>query len=101
LETLREQTGTESIAVLIDEAVEFYAHWQDIREAEAFDKLTPRLQQVLRLIADGQSTKEIAARLGISRKTVEFHRSRLTKHLGIHAVALLARYAVRAGAIPP
>jgi len=71
------------------------------REIEVFGKLTPRLQEVLRLIADGLSAKEIAASLHISRKTVEFHRGRLTTRLGIHATALLARYAVRVGATPP
>jgi DNA-binding NarL/FixJ family response regulator len=70
-------------------------------EIEAFGRLTPRLREVLRLIADGLSTKEIAAHLSISKKTVEFHRGRLTTKLGIHASALLARYAVRVGAIPP
>jgi DNA-binding NarL/FixJ family response regulator len=71
------------------------------REIETYGKLTPRLQEVLRLIADGLSTKEIAAQLNISGKTVEFHRGRLTTRVGIHATALLARYAVRVGAIPP
>jgi DNA-binding NarL/FixJ family response regulator len=55
---------------------------------------------VLRLIADGLSTKEIASRLKISKKTVEFHRRRLAKQLGIQPVAQLARFAVRAGAVP-
>jgi DNA-binding NarL/FixJ family response regulator len=73
----------------------------DSREMETYGKLTPRLQEVLRLIADGLSTKEMAAQLNISGKTVGFHRSRLTKKVGIHAIALLARYAVRVGAIPP
>jgi DNA-binding NarL/FixJ family response regulator len=70
-------------------------------EAETFGQLTPRLQEVLRLIADGLSTKQIAAQLNITKKTVEFHRGRLTAKLGIRAVALLARYAVRVGASPP
>jgi DNA-binding NarL/FixJ family response regulator len=70
-------------------------------EIETFAKLTPRLQEILRLIADGLSTKEIAAQLNITKKTVEFHRGRLAKQLGIHPIALLARYAVRMGVTSP
>ena len=101
LDALRERSGKESVVAVIETATELYERFRSSREIEAFDKLTPRLQDVLRLIADGLSTKEIAARLNISKKTVEFHRRRLTQKLGIHAIALLARYAVRVGAIPP
>jgi RNA polymerase sigma factor (sigma-70 family) len=101
LEALRERNGKASVVVVIEEAVELYARRQDSREMQAFGQLTPRLREVLLLIADGLSTKEIAAYLNISKKTVEFHRSRLMKKLGIRSVALLARYAVRVGAIPP
>ena len=75
--------------------------FRDSREIETLGELTPRQLEVLRFIAEGLSTKDIAARLNITRKTVEYHRSRLTKRLGIYAIALLARYAVRMGAIPP
>jgi DNA-binding NarL/FixJ family response regulator len=100
LEALRAQNGKASVAVVIEEAAELYGQLRNSREIEAFGKLTPRLQEVLRLIADGLSTKEIAARLDISKKTVEYHRRRLTENLGISAIALLAQYAVRVGAIP-
>jgi DNA-binding NarL/FixJ family response regulator len=63
-------------------------------------KLTPRHLQVLRLIAEGQTTPAVARRLGLSVKTVESHRTELMKRLGIHDIAALVRYAVRLGVIP-
>lgn len=65
------------------------------------DQLTPRQKEVLQLIAEGQSTKEIARRLDLSVKTVESHRTQLMKQLDIHEVAGLVRYAVRAGLVSP
>ena len=59
--------------------------------------LTPREREVLRLIAEGLSGKEIAATLGVSAKTIETHRSRIMEKLGIHKVSGLVRFAVRAG----
>lgn len=63
--------------------------------------LTPRQREVLQLIAEGHSSKEIARRLDLSVKTVETHRSQLMKQLGIHEVAGLVRYAMRIGLISP
>jgi DNA-binding NarL/FixJ family response regulator len=59
--------------------------------------LTPREKQVLQLIAEGKTTKEAAAGLGISVKTAETHRTRIMKKLDIHETAGLVRYAVRVG----
>ena len=61
--------------------------------------LTPRQREVLQLIAEGQSTKEIARRLDLSVKTVDTHRSQLMKQLDIHEVAGLVRYAMRTGLV--
>jgi DNA-binding NarL/FixJ family response regulator len=61
--------------------------------------LTPRQREVLQLIAEGHSSKEIARRLHLSVKTVETHRSQLMKQLDIHEVTGLVRYALRAGLI--
>jgi len=61
--------------------------------------LTPRQREVLQLIAEGQSSKDIARRLGLSVKTVETHRSQLMKQLNIHDVAGLVRYAMRIGCV--
>jgi len=68
-------------------------------EEQPADALTPRQREVLQLIAEGQSTKEIARRLDLSVKTVETHRTQLMKHLDIHEVAGLVRYALRAGLV--
>lgn len=73
---------------------------QRLRSDEpAQDPLTPRQREVLQLIAEGQSTKEIARRLDLSVKTVETHRSTLMKQLDIHEVTGLVRYAMRAGLV--
>jgi DNA-binding NarL/FixJ family response regulator len=61
--------------------------------------LTTRQREILQLIAEGQSTKEIGFRLSLSTKTVETHRRLLMDRLGIHDVAGLARFAVRAGLV--
>lgn len=63
--------------------------------------LTPRLREVLKLLAEGLSSKEIADRLGISTRTVEKHRAMLMERLGIRSLAGLVRYAVRAGISRP
>lgn len=63
--------------------------------------LTQRQREVLTLVAEGLSTKEIARRLDISIKTVDTHRSQLMKQLEIHEITGLVRYAMRAGLISP
>ncbi len=65
------------------------------------DPLTARERQVLQLVGEGKSTKEVATLLGVSVKTAESHRSRLMQKLDIHEVASLVRYAVRRGVIQP
>ena len=62
-------------------------------------ELTPRQREVLTLVAEGYSTKDIARTLGISVKTVETHRAQLMDRLGIHDVAGLVRYAIRIGIV--
>ena len=69
--------------------------------AEADHRLTSRERQVVQLVAEGKSTKQIAATLQIALKTVEFHRMRVMKKLDIHDVAGLVRYAIREGLITP
>ncbi|HKI32878.1 MAG TPA: response regulator transcription factor [Gemmataceae bacterium] len=61
--------------------------------------LTPRQREVLRLIAEGHTTKQIARLLGLSVKTVETHRTQLMGRLGIHEIAGLVRYAIREGVV--
>lgn len=62
-------------------------------------RLTPRQREILTLIAEGHSTKDIARRLNISVKTVESHRAQLMERLDIHDVAGLVRYAIRKGLV--
>ena len=64
-----------------------------------FEVLTSRQREVLQMIAEGLSSKEIAGRLDVSVKTVETHRNELMDRLGIRGVAGLVRYAVRAGLV--
>jgi DNA-binding NarL/FixJ family response regulator len=66
---------------------------------DSFERLTPRQREVLQLVAEGNSTKEIAQRLGITVKTVETYRSQLMEILDIHDIAGLTRYAIRRGVI--
>jgi two-component system, NarL family, response regulator NreC len=61
--------------------------------------LTARERQVLQLIAEGKSNKEIASMLGVTIKTTESHRARLMQKLDIHEVASLVRYAVKHGLV--
>jgi len=61
------------------------------------DPLTSRERQVLQLVGEGKSTKEVATLLGISIKTAESHRTRLMRKLDIHETASLVRYAIRRG----
>lgn len=70
-------------------------------EAGSLELLTPRQREILQLIAEGHSTKEIASLLKISIKTVETHRSVLMERLDIHDVAGLVRYAIRVGVVTP
>ena len=65
------------------------------------DPLTPRGTEVLRLVAEGKTTKEIAQVLGLSVKTAESHRTRIMERLEIHDTAGLVRYAIRRGLIQP
>ena len=70
-------------------------------ETEPKDPLTPRELQVVKLIAEGQTSDEIARTLVISRKTVDHHRARILDKLGMRNAAGLTRYAIRRGLIQP
>jgi two-component system response regulator NreC len=71
------------------------------KSEKAGPQLTLRERQVLQLIAEGKSTKDIASLLGVSVKTAESHRTRLMHKLDIHETASLVRYAVRHGIVQP
>ncbi len=72
---------------------------QDGEPVKSQSELTPRQREILQMIAEGHSTKEIATRLDLSVKTVETHRAAIMNRLDIHDVPGLVRYAIRAGII--
>src|SRR3989442_1235828 len=70
---------------------------QILNTDSAEDPLTPREREVLQLIAEGQTTKEVATILGVSFNTTESHRNRIMKKWNVHETAGLVRYAIRRG----
>jgi DNA-binding NarL/FixJ family response regulator len=66
-----------------------------------YDPLTDRERQVLQLVAEGNTTKQIAVILGVTAKTAETHRVKVMGKLDIHSTAGLVRYAIRRGLIQP
>lgn len=79
--------------------IEDYLHTTGGGEHRPAENLTPRQREILQLIAEGKSTKQIALGLKISVKTVDTHRSLLMKRLNVHDVAGLVRYAVKIGLV--
>jgi DNA-binding CsgD family transcriptional regulator len=67
--------------------------------ARCSDELTPRQREVLQLVSEGRSAREIAAILRISHRTAEFHKTRLMKALRVESTAELIQYAIRTGII--
>lgn len=70
-----------------------------VERRHPLSKLTSRQVEVLRLVAEGHRTREIADKLSLSIKTVESHRGELMKRLGMHDVVSLVRYALRSGLV--
>lgn len=68
-------------------------------QTSMLERLTPRQREILQLIAEGKTVKEIAGQLSISAKTVETHRARLMKRLDIYDVPGLVHYAIRMGLV--
>ena len=64
------------------------------------DPLSEREREILQLIAEGYTSREIAKRVGLKPKTVENHRARIMEKLGVHTTAGLVRYALRLGLVP-
>jgi DNA-binding NarL/FixJ family response regulator len=78
-----------------ESVVDAYINKTDV----AADPLTPRERQVMQLVAEGSTTKEVAKVLNISYKTAESHRNHIMKKLGIHDVVALTRHAIQAGVV--
>lgn len=68
---------------------------------DPLEALTPRQREVLQLVAEGHTSKEIAEQLGLSFKTVEAHRAQIMERLGLQDLAGLVRFAVRVGLVIP
>jgi DNA-binding NarL/FixJ family response regulator len=69
--------------------------------SSSLERLSPRQREILQLVAEGNTSKEIAGKLNISVKTAEMHRGELMKILDIHDVAGLVRFAIRVGLVSP
>ena len=83
-----------------DAAVAAYAEKAAGGTFDRYETLTHREREVLHLLAEGQSSAEIAQRLTLSRRTVEAHRARVMRKLGLSTPADLARFAIRRGIVP-
>jgi len=77
--------------------VQDYLSLMGDRPDSAFSVLSPREREVLQMLAEGRSAKDIAGTLGVSIKTVETHRKNIMDTLDIHSVAELTKYAIREG----
>ena len=72
---------------------------QPTEEADRFQALTPRQREVLQLLAEGHTSKEIGGILNVSTKTVEFHKGRIKTELGLRSIAELTQFAVKRGLV--
>jgi len=86
---------------IADVIVDTYVRTSDEDQSSVFSKLTKRERQVLQLLAEGQTTKQISLKLHISPKTVEAHRLRVMDKLEIDNVAQLTKYAIQEGLTSP
>ena len=86
-----------AVTALVREVLEQARRGEPISD----DPLTPRELQVVKLIAEGYTSDEIAQELVISRKTVDRHRANLLEKLGMRNVAEVTRYAIRRGLLEP
>jgi two-component system response regulator NreC len=84
-------------ADILETVVSDYVNQLNGSEYDAYRQLSDRERQVLQLIAEGNSTKEIAYKLHVSIKTIESHRQNIMSKLGIRTLAGLTKFAVREG----
>jgi len=82
--------------LLVDE---YFQQLKRKTSSKSIPDLTPRETEVLQLIAEGYSTKQIADKLYLSARTVDFHRANISQKLGIHDIAGLTKYAIRHGLV--
>jgi DNA-binding NarL/FixJ family response regulator len=83
--------------------IEYYInqpHTRPITQRDGvYERLTPRQREVVQLITEGYTTKEIAKKLNVSIKTIDTHRTQIMERLDIHDIASLVRYAIRMGIV--
>lgn len=84
-------------STIADMVVRNYVHLVAKSDSSAFSTLTTREREVLQLLVEGRTAKEIAYQLGRSPKTIETHRQQIMNKLNIHSVAQLTKYAIREG----
>jgi DNA-binding NarL/FixJ family response regulator len=86
---------------ITDVVVENYVRHSQKKESSAFSLLSQREREVLQLMAEGETTKQIGLKLHISPKTVEGHRLRIMEKLNMDSVAKLTKYAIQEGLTSP
>ena len=82
---------------IADLVLDDYVKRVPLEREETFEKLTPKEREVLQLLAEGKTSKEIATALYLSPKTIESHRGQIMEKLDLHSVAELTKYAIREG----
>ena len=92
--------GTYLTPQLTGEVLESMKQGRD-RSADPVVALTPRQREILQLVAEGRSAKEIASSLSISARTVEFHKYQMMETLGLHTTADLIHFAIKHGLVEP
>jgi len=86
---------------LSDHIIDAYVNRAQETTLDIYETLTNREREVLHLAAEGHTNADIAARLSISPRTVEIHRTNMMRKLGLHSEHDLIRYALRRGILPP
>lgn len=86
---------------LVNQALESSTEPQSRANTTPTVTLSLRQREVLQLVAEGKSNKEIASAINVSVKTIEFHKSRISKELGVHTAAELTKQAITLGLIAP
>jgi DNA-binding NarL/FixJ family response regulator len=87
-------------AAINAQVIEGFVQRSPAETLSAFSTLSAREREVLQLLAEGKSTREIADKLHLSAKTVETHRVHVMEKLNLHTIAELTRYAIREGLTP-
>jgi DNA-binding CsgD family transcriptional regulator len=100
LQKLRATLIQDTIHRIADLIVKEYVHHLANAEPSVFSILTPRQLEVLQLLSEGKTTKEIAFSLQVSVKTIETHRQQIMLKLGVHSIAELTKHAIREGLTP-